>query len=46
MEWGHLNLMKTSGVLSINLKAEFIPDLVKLLPFASNRLGSGGKTAL
>lgn len=40
---GYLPLLKVSGVVSSNLKAEFIPGLVKSLLLAESGLGSGKK---
>lgn len=40
---GCLTLLKVSGVVSSNLKAEFIPGLVKSLLLAESGLGSGKK---
>lgn len=40
---GYLTLLKVSGVVSSNLKAEFIAGLVKSLLLAGSGLGSGKK---
>lgn len=40
---GYLTPLKVSGVVSSNLKAEFIPGLIKSLLLAGSGLGSGKK---